>query len=264
MKKCKIGISFFLLLILCFIFQQFKLLINYFFALALHELAHLLVAISRGYKLKLIQIDMFGLSIDLDADLSDKDSFAVNIAGPMCNLFLCLLCLAMYSLFPTSHLVLSEFCFTNLALALFNLLPIYPLDGGKLFRSMIKSDKAYMRLDIAVRLVFATVFLGLFIYSCFNTINYFYLLMSIFFITSKRKQTPTFSLFKFNTSHSFEKVNLIKVGEGDNLFKMIKQIKSHKYTIFYYPIKKLYIDEDQALTLALKYPLSTEIKDISF
>ena len=88
--------------------------------------------------------------------------------------------------------------------------------------------------------------------------------MSIFFITNKRKQTPTFSLFKFNTSHSFEKVNLIKVGEGDNLFKMIKQIKSHKYTIFYYPIKKLYIDEDQALTLALKYPLSTEIKDISF
>lgn len=264
MKKCKIGVSFFLLLILCIIFQQFKLLINYFFALTLHELAHLLVAISRGYKLKLIQIDMFGLSIDLDSDLSDKDSFAVNIAGPMCNLFMCLLCLAMYSLFPISHLILSEFCFTNLALALFNLLPIYPLDGGKIFRSMIKSDKVYIRLDIIVRALFSVIFLGLFVYSCFNTINYFYVLMVIFFITSKRKQTPTFSLFKFNNSHSFEKVNLIKVDACDNLFKVIKQIKSHKYTIFYYPNKKLYIDEDVALTLALKYPLTTEIKDINF
>ena len=264
MKKCKIGISFFLLFILCLVFKQFKLLINYFFALALHELAHLLVAISRGYKLKLIQIDMFGLSIDLDAELSDKDSFAVNIAGPMCNLFLCLMCVPIYSLFPASNLVLSEFCFTNLALTLFNLLPIYPLDGGKLFRSMIKSDKTYVRLDIVVRIVFITTFLGLFIHSCFTTVNYFYLLMIIFFVTSKRKQMPTFSLFKFNNSRSFEKVCLIKVGECDNLFKMIKQIKSHKYTIFYYPTKKLYIDEDVALTLALKYPLSTEIKDISF
>lgn len=262
MKKCKIGISFLLLVVLCIILHQFKMLINYFFALTFHELAHLLVAISRGYKLKQFKIDMFGLSIDLDNEIEDKDSFAVNVAGPMCNLFLCLVCLAMYTLIPKSYNVLNEFCISNLVLAIFNLLPVYPLDGGKIFRAFVKSDKAYARLDIIIRLIFSLLFLALFIYSCFVNINYFYLLMFVFFITSKRKQTPTFSLFKFNKSKSFDKINLIKICESDNLYSIIKHIKKHNYTIFYVSEKKEYLDEDTILELALKYPLSTILMDI--
>lgn len=278
MKKVHIGFSFILLCVVCIVFHEFKLLVNYFLALLLHELTHYYVASRRGYKLKSFNLSMFGLNINLDRDVEDRDGFWVNLAGPMSNLFLCLLCLALYSIFPQSFFILNNFCLCNFVLAVFNLLPVYPLDGGKIFRSLIRSDKLYKRLDLILRICFALVFGGLFIFSVvrainngfvgfssiFFEINWFFLIFALFFLLSKGKQTPTFSIFKFSAHKTLEKINLIKVNGEENLYKLIKRIKKHSYTIFYYPTAKKYIDEDTALELALKYPLTTEIKDLRF
>ena len=141
MKKFKLGISFLLLILICFITGNVELIINYILALTLHELAHLFVAVKSGYSLKLIKLDMFGLSIDLNEMIDDRDNFKINIAGPVCNLLMVVCCMAFYWLIPTSYFYLNTFCFANLILAIFNLLPVYPLDGGKIFRGIIKNDK---------------------------------------------------------------------------------------------------------------------------
>ncbi|MBQ8615437.1 MAG: hypothetical protein IJ415_02605, partial [Clostridia bacterium] len=133
MKKFKIGPSFFLLIVVCIMTKNIVLMLNYLLALFLHEIAHLWVAGKRGYSLRTIKLDMFGLAVDLNEKVDDKDQFAINIAGPVCNLFVCVLCLATYWLIPTSYIYLNTFCFSNLILAIFNLLPVYPLDGGKIF-----------------------------------------------------------------------------------------------------------------------------------
>lgn len=276
MKKVHIGFSFILLLLVCIIFHEFGLLVNYFFALLLHELSHYYVASKRGYKLKSFNLNMFGLNINLDREVEDKDCFWVNLAGPMCNLFLCLVCLAFYSIVPQSFFILNTFCLCNFVLAVFNLLPVYPLDGGKIFRSLIRSDKLYKRLDFIFRICFAGLFLCLFAFSivratingfsgfadCLLKINWFFFCFALFFLLSKGKQTPTFSIFKFNTSKSPEKINLIKVGEEDCLYNLVKRIKRHSYTIFYYPKHQKYIDEDAVIELALKHPLTKKIGEI--
>ena len=264
MKKIRIGLSVIFLLLLCLIFNNFLLMFNYLLALFLHEMAHLMVAYRRGYSLKQFKFDICGISLDLKDDVSDKDCFAVNIAGPALNLFICLVCLALYWLVPISYNYLNVFCYANLFLALFNLLPIYPLDGGKIFKNFISSDKMYKIIDRIVRIGFSLLFLILFIVSIFNLINWFYLIMVIFFLSSRPSDKPTLSILKFKGSKSIEKINLIKIEGQDNLFSLIKHIKKHRYTIFYYPVKKQYIDEDTTLEYALKYPLTTEIKDIKF
>ena len=129
MKKIKIGASFLLIIFVSLLCGQVVLILNYFLALSLHELAHMWVAVKNGYSLKLIKLDIFGLSIELNEIIDDKDGFRINVAGPVCNLLLCLLCLAFYWLVPTSDFYLNTFCFCNLILAIFNLLPVYPLDG---------------------------------------------------------------------------------------------------------------------------------------
>lgn len=264
MKKIKIGASIILLLIMCLIFHNIVLLFNYMLALFLHEMAHLYVATKRGYNLKQFKLDMFGMSIELDEEVLSRDSFAINIAGPLLNLGLCVFCMAMYWIFPLSYVYLNVFCFANLSLALFNLLPLYPLDGGKIFKSMISNDKLYFRLDVAFRVMLSLIFLVLFIISVFNIINWFYLLMTIFFATSFQKKVPTFSIFKHTREKYFQKVVLIKVSIDDDLYSLIKLIKRKYYTIFYCnKFSGLYIDEDRVIYLATRYPLKTRLKELN-
>ena len=263
MRKFKIGTSFWCLIIVCVIFNQFVLLLNYLIALALHELTHLLVATRRGYSLKLIKLDMFGLSLELGEQIEAEDVFSINLAGPLCNLLISLLCVACYWLFPTSFTILNIFCVANLMLALFNLLPICPLDGEKLMSVLIKNEKVCKKIESVIRYVLAILFLGLFIISIPKGLNLFMLLMSSFFLFSKPKQTPTLSLFKYTKPKNIEKVVLVKVREDTNLFVLIKQIKQHHYTIFYYKNERNnYIDQDSIIDKATQYPLTTTIKEI--
>ncbi len=262
MKKVKIGISFILLIIVCIIFNKFALLLNYFFALAFHELAHLFVSKSKGYSLKVVNIDMFGMSIELNETIDDKDNFSINIAGPALNLLLVLVCMSLYWIYPKSFIYLNSFCMANLALAVFNLLPIYPLDGGKIFSGFIKSDKGYKRIDIFIRLIFVVIFVSVFIYSLNSAPNVFVLVLLLFFVMSRNKRKPTMSIFKYTTNKSFNKVTMLKVSENQNLFNLIKKIKSSHYTIFYIPQTKCFIDEEDLVDLATKLPLTTTIKEI--
>lgn len=263
MKKFKIGLSFFILVIFCILLNRFLLLINYLLALFLHEMAHLLVAVKRGYTLKIVKLDMFGLSVELGEKINNEDNFAINIAGPLCNLLLSVICVAMYWLVPASFKILNTFCFANLALALFNLLPIYPLDGGKIVSSLVKEERVYKKIDKVIRCVLSVLFLVLFVLSTFKVMNLFLLIIVVFLLTSRTKKAPTLSIFKYTKPKTIEKVVLVKANEDASLFSLIKQIKQHCYTIFYYKNERNnYIDQDTIIDYATKLPLTTTIKEI--
>lgn len=262
MKKFKIGISFYLLVLVCVLTKNIILLFNYFIALVLHELAHLWVATSKGYKLKQMHLSICGLFIKLDEQIEDKDSFLINIAGPSLNLLLSVFCVALFWLVPSSYSYLNTFCISNLALVVFNLLPIYPLDGGKVVKGIFKNKKHFKVFNRVVKWLFIALFAGLFIYSCFNAINYFYLIMVIFFITLKDNHQPTLSVFKFKNKCKIEKIIMLKIKPTETLFSLLKQLKNSTYTIFYCKeTKQQYIDEENVISLSTKYPLTTQIKD---
>ena len=176
MKKFKIGISFLLLVLVCAICQKFTLLINYILALMLHELAHIFVATKRGYTLKEFKLSLFGVAVELKEKIDEKDSFAINISGPFFNLFLCLICVALYWLIPVSFVVLNTFCISNLTLAIFNLLPIYPLDGGKIFNSMLGA-KIYQIFEKIICIACGVLCVILFIFNLLNKTKWVFLLL---------------------------------------------------------------------------------------
>ena len=179
------------------------------------------------------------------------------------NLLICVFCMAFYWLIPQSYFYLNTFCFCNLILAIFNLLPVYPLDGGKIFRGIIRSDKTYKILDCSIRFSIASLFMCAFVISCFNNPNFLLLIMSIFFILSKGKQTPTMSIFKYRKNKHFDKVVILKVDENESLFNLIKQIKQQHYTIFYVPKLNKYFDEDNIIELSLTTKLTSSLKEIN-
>lgn len=89
-----------------------------------------------------------------------KDLALVSLAGPLTNLTLAVVAsLILHAISPTNHLptimyssipgfILGNIVFLNVMLALFNLLPIPPLDGSKLFALLLpeKEAKAYLSI----------------------------------------------------------------------------------------------------------------------
>lgn len=262
MKKFKIGISFLFLVLICVITQKFLLLINYIFALILHELAHLFMAVKKGYSLKIFKLSLFGVAVELNEKIDDKDSFCINVSGPIFNLFLCIVCVALYWLVPKSFEILSSFCIANLTLAVFNLLPIYPLDGGKIFASMV-SSKTYKITEKFIRYAISISLILIFIFTLNKDPNWFLILFAVFFLLTNNNHENKMKIFKYSHNKKIEKVVLLKVTGEESLFELLKKIQTRKYTIFYInKISPKYIDEDQIIDISTQFPLVTKLNEI--
>ncbi|MGK7923350.1 MAG: site-2 protease family protein [Trichodesmium sp.] len=107
----------------------------------LHELGHSLVAISQGIKVNSIALFLFGGVTGIDRESrTPGQAFQVAIAGPLVSLFLFFLLGFTSLFFPTSSLVsqlISRGAEINLILAIFNMIPGLPLDGGQVLKAVI-------------------------------------------------------------------------------------------------------------------------------
>lgn len=112
----------------------------------LHELAHAYAGAQLGYKLNRIVLMPFGAMLDSDlVDLPVKDEIFVALAGPLCNLLCAALFLAVWWCFPVAYAYTDTAFFATLSLGLCNLLPAYPLDGGRVLRALVyQAFNAYM------------------------------------------------------------------------------------------------------------------------
>lgn len=113
-----------------------------FASVLLHELSHSLVAKAKKIKVESITLFFFGgvASID-DEDLKPSAEFLMAVAGPIFSLLLFGIFYAIY--FLNGNLFWTAITYylyqINLILALFNLVPGYPLDGGRAFRAILQA-----------------------------------------------------------------------------------------------------------------------------
>ena len=112
-----------------------------FCSVVLHELGHSLVAISQGIKVNSITLFLFGGVASIDRDYRNPgEAFQVAIAGPLVSLVLFFLLGLTSLLFSTSSLIgelINRVAEINLILAIFNIMPGLPLDGGQVLKAAI-------------------------------------------------------------------------------------------------------------------------------
>lgn len=103
-----------------------------------HECAHAFAAARLGYTLKRIVLMPFGAVIDGDLrGLSLKDEISVALWGPLCNLLTAAFFAAVWWFEPTVYAFTDTAYYSSLSIALVNLLPAYPLDGGRVLRCIL-------------------------------------------------------------------------------------------------------------------------------
>lgn len=176
----------------CFTGELFLFLISCLVALQ-HECAHAFVASKLGYSLHQIVLMPYGAVIDGDLQgISLKDEITVALYGPLCNLFTALFFCAIWWLYPTTYAFTDTAYYSSLSIALINLLPAYPLDGGRILRCVLAqtlakrqpSAQAERRANAIARAV--TVFFSL----CFFT-------LFLLFAIQKRFNLTLFNLSLF-------------------------------------------------------------------
>ena len=100
-----------------------------------HELAHAYAAAKLGYKLNRVVLMPFGAVIDGDLKgISLKDEIIVALCGPLCNLITAVFFVALWWFAPTMYAFTDVAFYSSLAIALVNLLPAFPLDGGRILK----------------------------------------------------------------------------------------------------------------------------------
>lgn len=99
-----------------------------------HELAHAFAAARLGYKLNKIVLLPFGAVIDGDMRGTFKDEIIVALWGPLCNLLTALFFASIWWFEPTMYAFTDTAYFSSLSIALVNLIPAYPLDGGRVLQ----------------------------------------------------------------------------------------------------------------------------------
>jgi Zn-dependent protease/CBS domain-containing protein len=117
---------------------------GFFLSSVSHDLAHALVARRRGVDVRAIAVSFFGGSTPLDPSAPDPgDDAAIAASGPLASLAiggvlfaLTVGAIALGETFDAAAGVLSVLVFLNLVLGLVNLIPAYPLDGGRIVRDL--------------------------------------------------------------------------------------------------------------------------------
>jgi len=154
----------------------------FFITLLLHELAHSLVAQARGLKVKAITLFALGGVSQIEDEASDaKTEFWVAIAGPVASVVIGFDCLALAgglgwrpSTEPHTAItaVLVWLGYINFGLGLFNMIPGFPLDGGRVFRAIVwaitKNADRSIRIAVRVGQVVAFLFILDGVWSFFN------------------------------------------------------------------------------------------------
>ena len=137
--KIEINLKIILFIILFIMLNKIDIYMLFIIFILCHELAHMLIGIFLGFKPKTLALNPLGVSIEFyNYDENKKNNCIKRIftyfAGPISNFVFCFIfCFINIDMEKKTQII-----YTNLLIGSFNLIPILPLDGGKILKEFLK------------------------------------------------------------------------------------------------------------------------------
>lgn len=143
----KVNLKLFLFAIIFYITKQIHIYAMLMLFAFLHEMGHLVCGIFMGLKPKALKIMPFGLSVEFEVlpkeynkkivkgNALQMKKLCIAIFGPITNLIIMIITIVFGQNLEIA--LYQEIIYANLLIALFNLLPIHPLDGGRVVKACI-------------------------------------------------------------------------------------------------------------------------------
>lgn len=209
-KKIHIDSFFYFFMIISCLTASFK---NFFFFLSIiiiHELGHIFVGLLLGWELDKICLYPYGgvTKFNIDINVSLKDELMVLIGGSFFQIIYFFIGYYLYNSY--------SFNYYNLSILIFNLLPIYPLDGGRimniLFSYFFSYRKSYyLSIFISILISVLLVLFFCFYNYKFNIILMFLIVISKLIIEFKKRKYyfNKFLLERYINKYEFKRLKKI-------------------------------------------------------
>ncbi len=257
----------------CFFVKQLPLFFCYTLSALVHEGGHFLVARKYGYKMLKVRLMPYGAELcgDLD-EFIYNDEIKIALAGPITSVLMSGVIVMTWWMFPSVYNFTIELCMASLACGIFNLLPIYPLDGGRVLTAILSKKEtrksAILKAKIATR-AFAVLLFILFIISYFYYFNLSFGLMAVMLFLSSfsKNEGQNYQRLLFNDflhkpiKQGLEMVELM-VDKNLPVYKIYPKLKSQKFYRF------IVVDESMNMLFVcdekLFYKLNAEDFKLSF
>lgn len=159
--KVRIDLKILIFLALFYITNQIEIYLIIMFFCVIHEMGHIVTGIILKMKPEKLEIMPCGISIafksnpdDLNfkiknGNLLELKKIIVAISGPIVSLTLAVL----YTYFEPLYITRQDAIYSNILILLFNLLPLYPLDGGRIIKSILHINIGNKKSQITMNII---------------------------------------------------------------------------------------------------------------
>lgn len=238
--------KFFIPYIILLIFMGFNgNLIIAFAMVILHEFTHYFTARYFGFKNGNVEILPFGavLTVNDFEEASFKEDLIISLSGPIFNLVLAVIFYIVNLYFY--NIIVKSLFLTNAALGIFNLVPVLPLDGGRILRNLMARKIRYKLaslITIIVSMCIGSVFMLYYIYCFFRgQINMSFGIIALYIIIYSFREKERIAYIIMSDIIK-KKFRFIKRGYIENksfsiynkkdLLKALSLVEKNKYNIF--------------------------------
>ena len=203
----------------------------------IHECGHAFYAARVGCRLDTLRLLPCGAVVSGDIEgISLSDEIKLALAGPAVNAACAVLFAALWWLFPDTYPYTDVAAYASAGLAAVNLLPAYPLDGGRVVycAAAKKRGEGFARkFTLALSLVIAAALLALFVFSCFVSPNFSVLFFAAFILCgSFDRRASRYRPIRFDLSAAMKRgmeIKKIALSECCTVKKAISFLERGKY-----------------------------------
>ncbi|MBZ4225130.1 stage IV sporulation intramembrane metalloprotease SpoIVFB [Bacillus wiedmannii] len=261
LTKISVHPLFWVIIVIGIFTARFKELLLLFCIVLIHELGHAFAAARYNWRIKKIQLLPFGGVAELEehGNKSLKEELVVVIAGPIQHIWMMVV---GYIVFEAGWLgadLYYFFIWNNIIILAFNLLPIWPLDGGKVLFNVLSHRFPYLQAHEKMMKLSCVFFSVILVWQLlWNSNNIMMWVLLIFLAVSlyqewKQRQYAfmRFLLERYyGNKRGIEKIAPIEVQSEDHLYKIFTKFRrGYKHSIIVHgKYKEHYtLDENELL-----------------
>lgn len=140
--RIRIDLKIIIFMVLFILTHQIKIYLIIMFFSIIHEMGHIIMGIIMKMRVDKVELMPFGLSVSFKKDLnyinSENDvleikKICVAVAGPLVSFLL----IVLYTYIKPLYISQLDAIYSNFLILIFNLIPLYPLDGGRIVKGIL-------------------------------------------------------------------------------------------------------------------------------
>lgn len=201
----------------------------------LHECGHIFYAARLGFKCEKISLMPYGASAICDTEgIRARDEVRLALAGPLVNALICVICAGLWWFFPVTYAYTDTVFSANAAMLVINLLPAYPLDGGRVASCLLGLFLTKRKVKIALRILSGVVSLACVLFFILLIRNITLLIFAVFLLFSALTREGVLSRIDYTSKKLARgrEVRHVMLSENSTFKDALRYINEGKYCIF--------------------------------